>query len=117
MENSYGALQTLLDALLEVRACGTEEPRAAAERLVLLVGQLVDTLPTGKRRAERKDQNLEFDRLALAFGVAQKDFTLVARRDLGYDKPLRRHRWQLWRPRWEPEWPGGWPVQRTQEGQ
>jgi hypothetical protein len=115
MDGLRGALNDLLSALTLVRMVGLPEARAAAEQMVARTASLQEAIPTARKGATRDRQMAEFDALASALGTAHRDFTLVARRDLGYDRRLRRHRWELWRPRAAPAWPGGWPVRALDE--
>ncbi|WP_152546961.1 hypothetical protein [Amycolatopsis orientalis] len=107
--DARAAMSAYLAALSEVRLVGNPEPRAAAEEITAVLGELFDVLPTAKRAAERDTQIALTSRWMLRLGEAQKDFVLVARRDLGFAGKLRTRWWQLWRRRSGEEWPGGWP--------
>ncbi|NKQ54977.1 hypothetical protein HFP15_19010 [Amycolatopsis sp. K13G38] len=111
------AMSAFLAALSEIRLVGNPEPRAAAEEITAALGELFELLPTAKRASEREQQIARTGRWMLRLGEAQKDFILAARRDLGFAKKLRTHRWEVWRPRTVEEWPGGWPrnISRHQE--
>lgn len=105
-----GALSRVLGALLEVRMVGSDDVRAASEQLAARLDGLMAALPRSKNRRERRGQHEAFTRAANDLGIALRDFTPIIRRDLGYDRKLRRWWWQLWRPRSAPAFPGGWPV-------
>ncbi|QKV74124.1 hypothetical protein [Amycolatopsis sp. Hca4] len=98
-----------LAALSEIRLVGNPEPRAAAEEITAIVAQLFDCIPTERKAADRAAQLERAGAWQLRLGEAQKDFVLVARRDVGTAKKLRTYWWQLWRSRTVEEWPGGWP--------
>ena len=104
------ALARVLGALLEVRMVGSDEVRAASEQLAARIDGLVAALPRGKNKREQRRQQNAFTQAANDLGMALRDLTPIIRRDLGYDRKLRRRWWQLWRPRSAPAFPGGWPV-------
>ncbi|MFI5590139.1 hypothetical protein ACIA5G_34190 [Amycolatopsis sp. NPDC051758] len=103
------SMAAYLAALSEIRLVGNPEPRAAAEEISAILGQLFAVLPTSKKAPERATQIEHTRQWMLKLGEAQKDFVQVARRDLGYAKKLRTRWWQFRRPRAVEEWPGGWP--------
>ncbi|WP_326951293.1 hypothetical protein OG439_22435 [Amycolatopsis sp. NBC_01307] len=103
------SMSSFLAALSELRLVGNPEPRAAAEEITAILGELFTVLPTSKKPAERELQIEVTAQWMLRLGEAQKEFVLAARRDLGFAKKLRRHWWELWRPRTVEGWPGGWP--------
>jgi hypothetical protein len=91
-------------------------PRAAAvlRRLPELASK-VESIREQEEAWRRKSQ--VFNDYQQALGIAHRDFTLAARRDVGGDRPLRRHWWQRWRPTTDRlrDWPGGWPGPDAQE--
>jgi hypothetical protein len=93
---------------LPERAAVTVESRLRISAVVQHVPRLARAVESVRAREDawhRKPE--EFEDCLYSLGVAHRDFTLAARQDLGYGRPLRRRRWQLWRPR--SDWPGGWP--------
>jgi hypothetical protein len=98
-----------LTALAEFRLVGNPEPRALAEQMTVILGQLNDSMPIARDPAEQKRQIMQSSQWQRLLGEAQKDFILAARRDLGTARKLRTHWWQLRRSRTEEDWPGGWP--------
>lgn len=98
-----------LAALSEIRLVGNPEPRAIAEEITAIVGQLFDCIPTERTAASRAAQLERAAAWQLRLGELQKDFVLAARRDLGTARKLRTRWWQLRRSRTAEEWPGGWP--------
>ncbi|UKD58605.1 hypothetical protein L3Q65_18380 [Amycolatopsis sp. FU40] len=104
------AMSAFLAALSEVRLVGNPGPRAAAERITAVMGELFGVLPTSKGGAARVHEIEHTREWMRELGDAQKHFILAARRDLGSAKTPRARWWQLWRPRTVEAWPGGWPV-------
>jgi hypothetical protein len=77
------------------------QPAAAALRRIPLVGGEVRSV---RKREDGWQQSTQaFEDCQRALGIAHRDFTLAAQRDLGYG----RRWWQFWRP--AGAWPGGWP--------
>ena len=115
LDGMRAALAEFAVALREVRLVGNPEPRAEAEEITALLSELGERVPhTRWPRHQRQREEDEFAEAQLALGEAHKQFTLVCRRDLGYARPLRQRRWQLWRPQSDEQWPGGWPGPTVQ---
>lgn len=102
------SLVAFLAAASAVRLVGNPEPRTCAEVMTVTLGQIAARLKFTLPPAGRAKQAEERAQWCKAFGQLQKEFTLLARADLGYARKPRKHRWQWWR-RPEPDWPGGWP--------
>jgi hypothetical protein len=81
------------------------QPAAAALQRVSLLASQVQSIREREGVWQRRAR--AFADCQQALGIAHRDFTLAAQRDLGYGRRLRRHRWQIWRP--TSDWPGGWP--------
>jgi hypothetical protein len=77
------------------------QPAAAALRRVPLLARGVQSVRKREDGWQRSAQ--AFEDCQRALGIAHRDFTLAAQRDLGYG----RRWWRLWRP--ARAWPGGWP--------
>ena len=122
----FSAVHEFLESLVEIRMIGSPKPRAMAEQITSLLGELFGSIPAGRPgkevrglpgfrsrdRAWLKRQEY-FEDCTRALGRAFKDFTVVARADLGRGnrwwqrgRRERTHFWQFWRA---PDWPGGWP--------
>ena len=124
--NQFSAVHEFVESLTEIRLIGSSKPRAVAERITSLLGELFSSIPASRpskqlrqlpvlRSQERTWQQRHeyFEDCSQALGRALKEFTLVARSDLGRGKRWwqrspqdRAHFWQFWRPA---GWPGGWP--------
>jgi hypothetical protein len=124
--DQFSAVHEFVESLVEIRMIGSPKPRAVAEQLTSLLGELFGTIPVGRpskhlrqlpvlRSKERPwQQSTEyFEDCSQALGRALKEFTFVARADLGRGKRWWQHSkqdrtqfWQFWRPA---GWPGGWP--------
>jgi hypothetical protein len=109
IESTGQSLSRLLAAVSAVRLVGNPEPRELAEYITVVIGSMFGALPSGRASATRAARTEEFETWQKLLGVKQREFTLAARRDLGYAAPLREHWWQVRRPKVEAPWPGGWP--------
>jgi hypothetical protein len=77
------------------------QPAAMALRRTPLLAEGVQSVRKREDGWQRSAQ--AFEDCQRALGIAHRDFTLAAQRDLGYG----RRWWQFWRP--SGAWPGGWP--------
>jgi hypothetical protein len=86
------------------RTASCKPVATALQRVPLLAGRMGSV----REREDVWQQRAQaFADCQQALGIAHRDFTLAAQRDLGHGRRLRRHRWQIWRP--TSNWPGGWP--------
>jgi len=97
-------------ALLEIRMIGNPGPRAVAEEIASLVGELYARVPRTRRpKGIRAKEEERFAECMRALGDALRRFTLAARADLGNGpRWWQRHGPTWWRRR-HGTWPGGWP--------
>jgi hypothetical protein len=79
----------------------SNKPAATALRRIPLLAEGVRSV--GKREDGWQRSAQAFEDCQRALGIAHRDFSLAAQRDLGYG----RRWWQFWRP--AGAWPGGWP--------
>jgi hypothetical protein len=77
------------------------KPAAMALRLTPPLAGAVRSVRERENGWQRSAQ--AFEDCQRALGIAHRDFSLAAQRDLGYG----RRWWQFWRP--AGAWPGGWP--------
>jgi hypothetical protein len=93
----------LLASLADVRLVAAQGPQRAAEQVVMLIGELMSTIPAAKDRLFRvyvapADR---YERTRDAVGYYLREFGQISRLDLARWTWRRRPRnrgWQLWRP-------------------
>jgi hypothetical protein len=101
---------SFLAALHEIRMVGNPQPRAIAEEVAALLGELYERAPRTRRpKRVRAQEDARFLECQRTLGDAHRRFTLAARRDLGYGARWYRRRGPRWWTRSEHDWPGGWP--------
>jgi len=102
------AIGRMLTALGDLRIVGSPEPRIIGERVARLLGELAQA-PAPRKKGDVPRILGGMQPTLNRIGEQLMLFTEAVRKDLGHDK-VRRHRWQLWRPKTVP-WPGGWPFE------
>ena len=90
---------------------GNPKPRAVAEEVAALLGELYDRVPRTRRprrvRAQEDERYLECHNVALGDATAGSPWPPDA--TWGNGIPWYRRRGPRWWRRSEQDWPGGWP--------
>lgn len=95
--------ETFFSALLEIRIVGNPDLRLIAENIAGILGAAAGSIPVGRSQA-RAELQTAFDRRLKALAAQHREFTLAARKDLGYGPS--RWRWLKRRRDTGDPWPG-----------